>query len=194
MSDVDPAARAGDRQSHRRTIRATVRRRCSTLSRLLSSPATRRPRSRGCGLRRLRSPWRRGSPCRSFFLRRASGTLTEQDTIILADFQNTTGEPVFDGALKVALAVALEQSPFLKVFPDDRVRETLRLMQRPADERLTREIAREIARREQLKALVAGSIASLGTPLRARARSDQRGDAAKSWRASRSRSAPRSRC
>ena len=52
-----------------------------------------------------------------------------------ADFENTTGEPVFDGALKVALAVALEQSPFLKVFPDERARETLRLMQRPPDER-----------------------------------------------------------
>ena len=89
--------------------------------------------------------------------------LTEQDTIILADFQNTTGEPVFDGALKVALAVALEQSPFLKVYPDNRAREALRLMQRPADERLTRDMAREIARREQLKALVAGSIASLGS-------------------------------
>ena len=76
---------------------------------------------------------------------------------------NTTGEPVFDGTLKVALAVALEQSPFLKVFPDDRVRETLRLMQRPPEERVTRSIAREIARREQLKALVAGSIGSLGS-------------------------------
>ncbi len=89
--------------------------------------------------------------------------LTAQDTIILADFQNTTGEPVFDGALKVALAVALEQSPFIKVYPDNRAREALRLMQRPADERLTRDMAREIARREQLKALVAGSIASLGS-------------------------------
>ena len=90
---------------------------------------------------------------------------------MLADFENTTGEPVFDGALKVALAVALEQSPFLKVFPDDRARETLRLMERSPDERVTRSIAREIARREQLKALLAGSIASLGTQLRARARS-----------------------
>ena len=88
--------------------------------------------------------------------------LTEQDTIVLADFENTTGEPVFDGALKVALAVALEQSPFLKVFPDERARETLRLMQRSPDERVTRAIAREIARREQLKALLVGSIASLG--------------------------------
>ena len=95
-------------------------------------------------------------------LARRAARLTERDTIVLADFENTTGEPVFDGALKVALAVALEQSPFLKVFPDDRARETLRLMQRSPDERITRSIAREIARREQLKALLAGSIASLG--------------------------------
>ena len=100
----------------------------------------------------------------AFLLRPVTGErLTAQDTIILADFQNTTGEPVFDGALKVALAVALEQSPFLKVYPDNRAREALRLMQRPPDERLTRDMAREIARREQLKALVAGSIASLGS-------------------------------
>jgi eukaryotic-like serine/threonine-protein kinase len=89
-------------------------------------------------------------------------TLTEQDTILLADFVNTTGEPVFDGALKVALAVALEQSPFIKIFPDDRVAQALRLMNRPADARITRPVAREIAQREQLKALVTGSIASLG--------------------------------
>jgi len=98
----------------------------------------------------------------SYFVSPGARTLTEQDTIVLADFENTTGEPVFDGALKVALAVALEQSPFLKVFPDERARETLRLMQRSPDERVTRSIAREIARREQLKALLAGSIASLG--------------------------------
>jgi tetratricopeptide (TPR) repeat protein len=89
-------------------------------------------------------------------------TLTEQDTVVLADFENSTGEAVFDGALKVALAVALEQSPFLKVFPEERARETLRLMQRPPDERITRPIAREIARREQLKALLSGSIARIG--------------------------------
>jgi serine/threonine protein kinase/tetratricopeptide (TPR) repeat protein len=89
-------------------------------------------------------------------------TLTEQDTIVLADFENTTGEPVFDGALEVALAVALEQSPFLKVFPEERARETLRLMQRSPDERITRAIAREIAQREHLKALLSGSIARLG--------------------------------
>ena len=89
-------------------------------------------------------------------------TLTEQDVVLLADFENATGDPVFDGALKVALAVALEQSPFLKVFPEEQARQTLRLMQRQPDERLTRAIARDIAQRERLKALLAGSIASLG--------------------------------
>ncbi len=98
----------------------------------------------------------------SFFMTPGGGTLNERDTIVLADFENTTGEPVFDGALKVALAVALEQSPFLQVFPDDRARETLRLMQRAPDARITREMAREIARRERLHALLAGSIVSLG--------------------------------
>lgn len=97
----------------------------------------------------------------SFFVSPGS-KLSEQDTIVLADFENRTGETVFDGALKVALAVALEQSPFLKVFPDERARETLRLMERSPDERVTPSIAREIARREQLKALIAGSIGSLG--------------------------------
>ena len=96
----------------------------------------------------------------SFFV--PASTLTEQDTVVLADFENTTGEPVFDGALKVALAVALEQSPFLKVFPEDRARETMRLMERSPDDRITRAIAREIAQREQLKALLSGSIARLG--------------------------------
>jgi len=98
----------------------------------------------------------------SFFASGDARSLTERDTIVVADFENTTGEPVFDGALKVALAVSLEQSPFLKIFPDDRARDTLRLMQRSPDERITRSVAREIARREQLKALIAGSIASLG--------------------------------
>ncbi len=88
--------------------------------------------------------------------------LTATDTIIVADFLNTTGDPVFDRTLKVALAVALEQSPFLKVFPDERAREDLRLMQRPPEEGITRDTAREIAQREQLKALIAPSIALLG--------------------------------
>jgi tetratricopeptide (TPR) repeat protein len=100
----------------------------------------------------------------TFFVSPRAGarTLTAQDTIVIADFENTTNEPVFDGALKIALAVALEQSPFFKVFPDDRARDTLRLMERSPDERITRTLARDIARREQLKALISGSIASLG--------------------------------
>jgi tetratricopeptide (TPR) repeat protein/tRNA A-37 threonylcarbamoyl transferase component Bud32 len=95
-------------------------------------------------------------------LPRGGRTLTDKDVIVLADFQNTTGEAVFDGALKVALAVALEQSPFLKVFPDEVARDTLRLMQRDPNAPITRQVAREIAQREGLSALVAGSIGRLG--------------------------------
>ena len=111
----------------------------------------------------------------SFFTAPAR-TLTERDTIVLADFENTTGEPVFDGALKVALAVALEQSPFLKVFPDDRARETLRLMQRSPDERITRlDRARDRpARAAQGAARRLDRQARL--ELRAGARGDQRRD------------------
>jgi tetratricopeptide (TPR) repeat protein/predicted Ser/Thr protein kinase len=91
-----------------------------------------------------------------------TAALTARDTIILTDFLNSTGDPVFDSTLKVALAVALEQSPFLKVFPDERAREALLLMQRSPDDGISRSLARQIAQREQLKALVAGSITSLG--------------------------------
>src|SRR5688500_1289002 len=89
-------------------------------------------------------------------------TLSDQDTIVIADFLNTTGEPVFDRALKVALVVALEQSPFLKVLPDDRIREALQLMQRAPGEPVTRPVARDIARREGAKALISASIGRLG--------------------------------
>ena len=92
-----------------------------------------------------------------------AASLSDRDTIVLAEFANSTGDPVFDGTLKVALSVALEQSPFLKVYPDAAVRDTLRLMQRTPDTPITRALARDIARRERLKALVVGSIASLGT-------------------------------
>jgi tetratricopeptide (TPR) repeat protein len=98
----------------------------------------------------------------SYVVGERAAALTEQDTIVLADLDNTTGDAIFDGTVKVALAVSLEQSPFLKVFPDDRARETLRLMQRAPDTRITRSLARDIARRERLKALIAGSVASLG--------------------------------
>ncbi|MFI5072149.1 MAG: protein kinase [Terriglobales bacterium] len=89
--------------------------------------------------------------------------ITEKDSILIADFVNTTNEPVFDGTLKKAVAVDLEQSPYLNVFSDAKVRHTLTLMGKPEDERVTVEIAREIAQRNSVKALIAGSIASLGS-------------------------------
>jgi eukaryotic-like serine/threonine-protein kinase len=94
---------------------------------------------------------------------RRAPALTERDSLVLADFVNTTGEPVFDGTLRQALAVQLEQSPYLHVVGDDSVRKTLRLMGRPPDERLTNPLAREVCEREGVKAMLAGSISSLGT-------------------------------
>ena len=88
--------------------------------------------------------------------------LTEKDTIVLADFNNTTGDAVFDDALKQALAVDLEQSPFLNVLSDRRIGETLRLMGRAPGEPVTREVAQEICLRTGSKALLAGSISRLG--------------------------------
>ena len=91
-----------------------------------------------------------------------AASLTEKDTIVLADFINTAGDPVFDGTLKQALAVQLEQSPFLNIFSDQRVREALRFMGRSPDERVTRDVGREICQRQGLKAMLVSSIASLG--------------------------------
>src|SRR5262249_60224557 len=88
-----------------------------------------------------------------------STALTEKDTVLLADFVNQTGDEVFDSTLKQALAVQLEQSPFLSFFPEERVRETLRYMGRQPDERVTKELALEICQRQGVKALLAGSIA-----------------------------------
>jgi serine/threonine protein kinase/tetratricopeptide (TPR) repeat protein len=88
--------------------------------------------------------------------------LTEKDSIFIADFVNTTNDPVFDGTLKKALAVDLEQSPYLNVFSDGKARRTLTLMGKSADERVTVETAREICQRNGVKALLAGSIANLG--------------------------------
>ena len=99
-----------------------------------------------------------------FYLRpHPARQLTEKDTVVLADFTNTTGDPVFDDALKQALAVDLGQSPFLNILSDRRVGETLQLMGRPATERVTPEIAREICVRTGSKATLSGSISKLGT-------------------------------
>ena len=97
-----------------------------------------------------------------YFARRAQA-LTEKDTIVLADFTNTTGDTVFDDTLKQALAVDLGQSPFLNILSEDKIRQTLREMTRSSDERLTRDLAREVCQRAGSKAFLAGSIATLGT-------------------------------
>jgi eukaryotic-like serine/threonine-protein kinase len=88
--------------------------------------------------------------------------LTEKDTVVLADFDNKTGDTVFDGALKQALAVQLEQSPFLNILSERRVEETLHLMGRPSNERISREVARELCIRTGSKGLIFGSISNLG--------------------------------
>jgi eukaryotic-like serine/threonine-protein kinase len=87
----------------------------------------------------------------------------EKDTIVLADFTNTTGDSVFDGTLKQALAIQLEQSPFLNVLSDRRVSSTLKMMNRAADERLSYEVAREVCLRTNSKAMLQGSINSMGS-------------------------------
>jgi serine/threonine protein kinase len=92
-----------------------------------------------------------------------SRALTEKDSILLSDFINTTGDPVFDGTLKQALAVQLQQSPFLSIVSDKRVHETLQYMGRSPDERVVGAVAREICERENIKATLNGSIAALGT-------------------------------
>jgi eukaryotic-like serine/threonine-protein kinase len=89
--------------------------------------------------------------------------LTEKDTIVLADFANSTGDPVFDDTLKTALSVSLNQSPFLNVLSDNKVAATLKLMTRPRDSKLTPDVARELCQRTGSKAYLAGSIASLGS-------------------------------
>jgi len=89
--------------------------------------------------------------------------LTEKDTIVLADFTNTTSDPVFDGTLKQALAVDLEQSPFLNILSDRKVGETLKLMGRPPTEHVTADVAKELCMRTGSKAILAGSVSSLGS-------------------------------
>jgi len=89
--------------------------------------------------------------------------IAEQDTILITDFVNTTGDSVFDETLKIALTAKLMESPFLKVFPDERVEEALKFMGRRADEKVTRDIGRDICKRQGLKAMIVGSISALGS-------------------------------
>ena len=97
------------------------------------------------------------------FLRRTRAVMTERDAILVTDFVNTTADPVFDGTLKKALAVDLEQSPYLNVFPEQKVRQTLQFMGRTPDERITGDVGREICQRVGIKAMLNGSIANLGS-------------------------------
>ena len=98
-----------------------------------------------------------------FYRSHKTQSLTEKDSILLSDFTNTTGDPVFDSTLKKALAVSLGQSPYLNVVPDSKVQQTLKLMGKPPDTRLTSDIGREICQRAHVKAMLTGAIAPLGS-------------------------------
>jgi predicted Ser/Thr protein kinase/Flp pilus assembly protein TadD len=89
--------------------------------------------------------------------------LTEKDTIVLADFENKTGDPVFDDTLRQGLIVQLQQSPYLSIIPDQKIRATLKLMGKPAGSALTGETAREACVRVGARAMLTGAISSLGS-------------------------------
>ncbi len=98
-----------------------------------------------------------------YYRSRQNKRLTEKDTIVLADFANSTGDAVFDDTLNTALNISLRQSPFLNVLPDSQVMKTLQMMTRPASTKLTPEVARELCLRAGSKAYLAGAIGSLGS-------------------------------
>jgi eukaryotic-like serine/threonine-protein kinase len=101
----------------------------------------------------------------SYFSHRAhsaSAVMTAKDAILLADFINTTGDADFDGTLKQGLTVQLAQSPYINIYPEERARETLKLMERPRDEKITRDVGREICQRRGIKVLIVGTVAPLG--------------------------------
>jgi serine/threonine protein kinase/tetratricopeptide (TPR) repeat protein len=114
----------------------------------------------------------------SYFYFNRKPRLTDKDTLVLADFTNTTGDPVFDGTLSQGLSVQLEQSPFLSLVSDQRIHKTLGQMGQPADARLTPELGREVCERTASAAVLDGSIALLGTQyvLGLRARNCRTGD------------------
>ncbi len=99
---------------------------------------------------------------RVFFPRKVHA-LTDKDTIVLADFANSTGDPVFDGTLRQGLSVQLEQSPFLSIISDEKIQQTLGQMGQPADAKLTPPVARELCQRTASAAVLDGSIAKIGT-------------------------------
>jgi tetratricopeptide (TPR) repeat protein/predicted Ser/Thr protein kinase len=98
------------------------------------------------------------------FFMRERPALTDKDTIVLANFANRTGDPIFDGTLRQGLSVQLEQSPFLSLVSDDRIQQTLRMMGRKPDAKLTPEIALDLCQRVGSAAVIEGSIAQVGSP------------------------------
>jgi serine/threonine protein kinase/Tfp pilus assembly protein PilF len=98
-----------------------------------------------------------------FLVQRHAPKLTDKDTIVLAEFANTTGDPVFDGTLRQGLSAQLEQSPFLSLISDQRIAQTLVLMTQPKDARLTKELSREVCQRTASAATIEGSISNLGS-------------------------------
>jgi tetratricopeptide (TPR) repeat protein/predicted Ser/Thr protein kinase len=123
----------------------------------------------------LRKPWKVLVPAALIFVaaavggtlyfrsRQAMARLTDKDTIVLSDFDNKTGDSVFDDTLKQGLSVQLEQSPFLDLVSERKVNETLKLMGRPSGDRLTPEVTREVCERTGSKAMLTGLIAGLGS-------------------------------
>jgi serine/threonine protein kinase/tetratricopeptide (TPR) repeat protein len=99
----------------------------------------------------------------SYFYFHRTPKLTDKDTIVLADFTNTTGDPVFDGTLRQGLSVQLEQSPFLSIISDQQIQQTLQMMGQKPDAKLTPEIARDLCQRTGSAAVLDGSIAQIGT-------------------------------
>jgi tetratricopeptide (TPR) repeat protein len=94
---------------------------------------------------------------------RKAHALTDKDTVVLGDFSNATGDAIFEGSLRQGLSVQLEQSPFLSIIPDQQVRQTLKMMQKP-DAKLTPDVARELCQRVGSAALLTGSITQVGAP------------------------------
>jgi eukaryotic-like serine/threonine-protein kinase len=128
------------------------------------SPAAPAPRQRGL-------PWVAGATAliliaaagaAYFFFRHRAPKLSEKDTVVLADFTNTTGDPVFDGTLRQGLSAQLEQSPFLNLLSDERIAQTLALMAQAKDARLTEQLGREVCQRTASAATIEGSISHLG--------------------------------
>jgi eukaryotic-like serine/threonine-protein kinase len=135
-------------------------RRDSESTKLPAAPAPRKrlPWIKGAALLRLAA-----AGAAYFLLHKRAPKLTEKDTIVLADFANTTGDPVFDGTLRQGLSAQLEQSPFLNLLSDQRIAQSLALMSQPKDARLTKEVSREVCQRAASAATIEGSIASLGS-------------------------------